>query len=326
MTAPRPAGTRDRRKGDAAPIVPGTLRIAAELAIGFAILIGVDRLWGAGDAFAGVEPHPYWLPVLLAAMLYGTGPGLAAAAIASLLWVAWSAQVFAPGQDYFMHVFGVARLPLLWTISALGVGEIALSRRRRLDTLVRREAKYARQVDILSRRYRRLNAINQDLQLRIATEDRTVPEAVAQAVALFDGPDRAGTLAGLIALVTGSTAFTVYAADDRDSAVPILSHGPVPAARPSRALVAALRQRTQPVHPGTPADRPLLGEIGLCAVPVRRGRHGAFAGLVLFHHLPAERLTAAGIAGLAALPGWLDVVAGDDRGGIAGPLARAGHG
>ena len=323
MTAPRPAGTRDRRQTDPAPAVPGTLRIAAELAIGFAVLCAVDRIWGAGNAFAGVDPHPYWLPVLLAAMLYGTGPGLAAAAIASLLWAVLSAQVFAPGQDYFDHVFLVARLPLLWTISALGLGEIALSRRRRLDTLMRREAKYARQVDILSRRYRRLNAINQDLQLRIATEDRTVPEAVAQAVALFDGPDRAGTLAALIALVTGSTGFTLYAADEGDRALPILSHGPAPAPHPGRVLVAAMRRRTRPVHVGEPADRTLLGDAGLCAVPVRRGRHGPFAGLLLFHQLPPERLTTAGIAALAALPDWLDVVTGDDRRGMAGPAAQA---
>jgi len=309
MSAARAPGGRERRQREDVPVVSGHLRIAIELAIGFAVLLAIDRLLGRADAFTGVQPHPYWLPVLLGAVLYGTGPGLAAAAVASLLWVLLGHHVFAPGQDYFVHVFAVAKLPLLWTISALGLGEIALFRARRLEKVMRREGKYARQVDILSRRYRRLNAINQDLQLRITTEQRTVPHAVAQAVAVGGDAVAPDALAALIALVTGSAAFTLYRAEDGQSST-VLTHGPVPAVRPGPVLLTAVRLRDTPVHVGVAQDQVLLNGIGLCAVAVHAGRQGPFFGALIFHDLPADRLTDAGIAGLGAVPQWLDIVVG----------------
>lgn len=305
MSTKQRPGTRERRR-PADRFTPATpLRIAVELAVAFALLAAIDRLYLGGTAFVTVQPHPYWVPVLLGAILYGTGAGLAAAAVASLLWVMLAPLPFLPGQDYFVHVLAIAKLPLLWAFTALGLGEIALFRERRLVTTIRREAKYVSQVDILSRRYGRLNRLNQQLQTRIVTETRTIPNVVAQAVALADAPD--GAVGDLIALLSGTSDFTLSRLVDGRPLPIVAPADPRPA--PPPALIAALAMRTAPIHVGTPDDRALLGDAGLCALPVRCGRHGPVLGLLLFHALPADRLTDAGIADIAGIAEWLDPVA-----------------
>lgn len=296
MTAPA-----ERRKPDSDFIPATPLRIGLEIAVAFAALLSVDRLVLRGDCFLHVEPHPFWLPVILAAILYGTGGGIAAAAIASALWIALAPIVFASGQDYFAYTIAIAKLPLLWTITALGLGEIATFRQRRLVKTLRREAKYVRNVNTLARRYARLNDINRTLQNRIASEARTAGHVAERMMACVRQEARADDLVDLIALVAGSRAFTLLRLDG-DALTPVGEGAGVPV---PPALLALARARRAPVHVGRPGDRAALGD-ALVALPLHRGREGGFAGLLLFHDLPAERLTAAGIAEIAGLSRWLD--------------------
>ena len=52
-----------------------------EVVVLVGLVLLIDRLWGPGNRFASIKPHPLWIPVLLAATYYGTREALWAAAV-----------------------------------------------------------------------------------------------------------------------------------------------------------------------------------------------------------------------------------------------------
>lgn len=54
-----------------------------EMAIFFAVALGLDALVFDGDRFREVAPHPFWALVILVSLQYGTNEGLLAAIFSS---------------------------------------------------------------------------------------------------------------------------------------------------------------------------------------------------------------------------------------------------
>lgn len=100
-----------------------TLRIAAELTAIFVLLVAIDKLFAARNGFAHFQPSPYWLPVLIMAISYGTWPGLAAAALATAAWLSMH-DISPAGRDYFAYIFDISLPPLLWYSAAVVIGEV----------------------------------------------------------------------------------------------------------------------------------------------------------------------------------------------------------
>src|SRR3546814_7267519 len=87
----------------------------AEMLLLFAALVAVDQGLMKGDAFSDLNPNPYWLPVLVMATTYGTGSGLAAAAIASAIWFHWS-NLWSGATDHIEQQLRLSIQPMLWKI------------------------------------------------------------------------------------------------------------------------------------------------------------------------------------------------------------------
>ncbi|MEO0031186.1 MAG: hypothetical protein RIS94_944 [Pseudomonadota bacterium] len=192
-----------------------------EMAAIFGILSGIDHLVGTGGAFANVDPHPFWAPVLLMAVTYGSGMGLAAALAATAIWVADHGALGA--GDHLQRMLALSIMPMLWVTSALVIGEISSSRLIRVARLAHQRVKLKRDQHKLVDMIRQLIRTNRALQVRIAVEERAVEDAVAAALELGEASadQRIAGIERLVALVTGSAAFAFYRVIDGDL-VPVL--------------------------------------------------------------------------------------------------------
>lgn len=286
------------------------LRILIEIAVGFALLAAIDQRLTGGSGFAGVRPSPYWVPVLVMALVYGTGPGVVAAAVASVLWLV-AAHGDGTERDYLDTLLHLSLPPLLWGVAAVAIGEVTLLRKRRLAKAERRATQATRDIARLAEAHDRLTRTNQSLQRRVAGDPRTTGHVVATAtrLAASDPAARRAAMAELIALAAGTDDFTCYRLTPdgaeswlRGPGVPGTSLG-----RPERlpsAMVHPLLADPRIRHVARRADREWLGGLGVAAVPLA-DPGGAVGGLLLFHTLPIEAFNAHRLAEWTEIAGWL---------------------
>lgn len=97
----------------------------------FALLTGL-HLAGLLPLHQPGLPHPFWIPVILSAVLYGIAPGVIAVALAVALdWaLGWSPIV--EYHDYYAYLLANLRGPILWLIAVGVLGQI---RQRQMDAI-----------------------------------------------------------------------------------------------------------------------------------------------------------------------------------------------
>lgn len=272
----------------------------AEMLILFAALMAIDQGLLHGDAFSDLNPNPYWLPVLVMAIAYGTGMGLVAGAIASLIWFSWS-NVWPGPADHLEQQLRLSIQPLLWMVTALIVGEVTASRRNRM-------AEQQRQHDAMDRNWKKLAEViarltdtNRRLQVRIATEQRTVIHAIAAGLGLSEpDPERQiDAIARMIALAAETEDFTFY--DVRGAQVVARFGGRATSGQPTditkSMLVQAMLAGPRIVQGDDPADQAMLAQIGSIALPIV-GAGEQLAGIIIIHSITGIRITDAYMAQL----------------------------
>ncbi len=285
-----------------------TARIAAELTVAFALLVAIDRLLlGGSGAFAAVQPNPLWLPVLVAALAYGTFPALAAAAVASALWLS-GARHDGIERDYLDHLFHLSLPPLLWFVAAVAVGEVTMLRVQRYVRLDRRAGIARRNVARLTEAFHQLARTNRTLQVQVATDDHRLGHVVATAAGLASGDPaaRRAALTRLIAIAARSEDFTCYRFAGTEARAWL--RGPAATGRAEvlgDALATLARRRQGPIHVGRRADRAPLQGAGVVAIPLPHAESGRIAGCLVIHSLPFTALGAHALAEMAEIGGWL---------------------
>lgn len=79
-----------------------------------------------GIDLATLEPSPFWVPVLLLSLQYGTVAGLLAAAVATLAYTINGLPEQAIGENLFAFLLRIWALPILWIGVALVLGQFRL--------------------------------------------------------------------------------------------------------------------------------------------------------------------------------------------------------
>lgn len=296
------------------------IRILFEIAVAFALLAAVDHGLNGGSGFANVRPSPYWLPVLVMALVYGTGPGALAALVASALWLV-AADGDGADRDYLDTLLHLSIPPLLWGVAAVAIGEVTLLRKRRLAKAERRAGQATRDIARLTDAHERLTRTNLALQRRVAGDPRTIGHVVAMAtrIAAVDAQARRTAIAELIALAAGSDDFTCYRLTPEGAHAWVRGRGVSGASlgRPEhlppdmmRPLLTDPRIR----HVARRSDRDWLAGLGVAAVPLG-DMSGAICGLLLFHALPIGAYNAHRLAEWTEIAGWLGpMLAGPGQG------------
>lgn len=136
------------------------------------IMILCSFFFGAGDRFWGVEPHPFWVIVVLIAVQYGTSEGVLAAVLSSVVLLIGNMPEHVLNQDMYAYLYEIFHLPVLWMISAVVVGELRKRHVRERDYLRRELAEAKNREMVIAESYSKVKTLKERLELKIASQLR----------------------------------------------------------------------------------------------------------------------------------------------------------
>jgi polysaccharide biosynthesis protein PelD len=111
------------------------------------------------------QPHPYWFPVLLVSLQYGTVSGLLAAAVATIGVVLIGLPDTEIDENHFAYLFRVWIQPGLWVLAALLLGQFRMRQ-------IERKAELTRSVERLTRQNQELASFSTKLRDHYGTLER----------------------------------------------------------------------------------------------------------------------------------------------------------
>ena len=307
-TSRPPAATR-------LPVLP---RFAAlvEIAVLYLGLLAIDWLQPGIDLF-DFRPHPFWLPVLLLSLQYGTVSGLLAAAIAIALTAGAGFPEQNPAQTYFSYLIKIWMEPMLWIGAAVLIGQFRMRQISRKQQLAFRVAELAAQKSAIADYAQNLRAHCNALERQIA--GRSDPAAL-QVLQALDAAYEQGLAHGASALaesfghvirtaLPGARA-TLYAVDaaglrlaaSTDPAMGSTSQGTI---APSEMLYRTIVTEGIAVSVLTRDGEARLGGHGIAAVPVASiaaGRSGrGIVGMLKIDEIDPAALGASSLPALSAI-------------------------
>lgn len=305
-----------------------------ELVVLTALIVLVDRIVPDVE-FSDIQPNPFWLPVLLLSLQYGTVSGLLAAGVALLVTVLSGLPQEGVGENHFNYALRVYTQPILWFAAAVILGQF---RMRQISA----KAALRKEVDELTVSRATLADYSVSLRERCDRLERERAGAsYSPALHLLDhlnaiGDSSAALEDAFARLMTsafpGSSASVFLCAESRLSLV--AASGWPQEAHWQRELGVADPLYRAIVSEGVPVsvlvagDEHRLGGQGLVAVPLRvAGRTSAVIGMVKLESCEPADLDTATPRALEAIASVLarryaepDVAAGNT--GVPGSLAE----
>lgn len=106
------------------PVLP-PLAAFIELVVLVAAILGIDWLV-TGFSVSDFQPNPFWIPVLLLSLHYGTVSGLIAAATVIALTMLQGVPEQAIGENHFAYLLRIWAEPILWISVALLLGQFRM--------------------------------------------------------------------------------------------------------------------------------------------------------------------------------------------------------
>ncbi|MEQ8663364.1 MAG: GAF domain-containing protein, partial [Gammaproteobacteria bacterium] len=146
----------------------------AEITAFIGLFVAADLLWFDGSGYWSWSPHPFWFIVVFVATQYGSREGLVAAALSCVALFAGYIPAQTLSQDFYAWLFELARLPLLWSVSAVLLGELRMRHIRERDGLREQVVEARERAGTIAAAYESLNETKSQLEVRVAGELRTV--------------------------------------------------------------------------------------------------------------------------------------------------------
>lgn len=203
------------------------IRLSAiiEVALFFLVAILADVIFGNGDRFWGVEPHPFWIIVILLAVQYGVPEGILAVVVSTLVLLVGNLPEQAYGQDMYGYLFYISFNPLMWVVVAVGLG-ILRERHVNERAELQEQLKLAKErEEKIAESYEWVRDLKQKLELRIAGQLRSSVDTyrAAKAVEKLNPQDVLSGVSELIKAVMNPDKFSVFLRENGSSTVTIMS-------------------------------------------------------------------------------------------------------
>lgn len=272
----------------------------AELVVLLAIIVAVSWLFPQVDV-TQLQPNPFWLPVLVLSLQYGTVSGLLAAiSVIAISLLGYPLPEQESDENLFAYAARAFAQPVLWIAAAVLLGQFRV---RQIEA----KRNLARAVDILARQRAALASYARGLRERCDTLERDIvgrssPPALA-ALAALDALEaettasaEPGTALGraIPAVFPGASAAIVARAAGRP--IVVASHGaPAAVTAPEAALAtlaAAVIDERRAIDILSREGEAALAGLGTAAVPIVRtgngGEPAAIGALVVDGLTPGE--------------------------------------
>lgn len=189
----------------------------AEIAGFLAIALLIDWYFFAGDRFYDVQPHPFWIIVLLIAAQYGTNEALVAAIAATAALLVGNLPPQKLGEDLYAWLLDLARNPILWLGTVILIGEIGGRHRTRIRDLTRDLEEARRREAVMDEAYRKISSAKDQLEVRVAGQMKTVM-ALYQAAKAIDRLRPEEVMQGvdqIVRAILGPKAYSVFLLEGR---------------------------------------------------------------------------------------------------------------
>lgn len=286
----------------ARPGLPVKPPLAAILEIVLLIFVpaALDYFVPGFPTLADLQPHPFWLPVLLVSLQYGTVSGLLAAgcSIAVNAFLGWPEQEV--GENHFTYLLRVWTQPMLWVATALVLGQFRMRQIERKQELVRQLNEMQSQRKSIAEYATNLRARCERLERELV--GRRVPGKSDILALLGSLPQASGagareTLGQCLTAAFGACQASVFIRE-RQTLSLLEQHGwPVKprwksslgAADP---LYVAMTDAARPVSVLVPGDEAVLAGEGIAAAPVVSRLDGRTIGIVKIEAIEPSEIDA----------------------------------
>ncbi len=271
-----------------------------ELAIFFAIIVGLEFGLDTLPDLNELEPHPFWLPVLLLSLQYGTVSGLLAAAVSILFtaFMGWPEQDI--GENHFSYLIRIWAEPILWIAAALLLGQFRMRQIAERRELHRNVHELRAQRTAIAAYSENLRERCERLERQIAGRRDPAGKALLNALSILATTDpelfqlRFGTA---LEVLLGPGQYSIFALRG-DALVLAASHGWREKDLRQRKfavddpLALQLLDKLRGVTVLEAADEQLLAGQGLAAVPVRSNDGSRVLGFLKVEQISPDRMGA----------------------------------
>ncbi len=275
------------------------LTAVIELVVMVAALLAIDWIWPALDINA-LQPNPYWLPVLLLTLQYGTASGTLAVIVAI---AAYFSFVTLPeqgvGENEFAYRLRILAQPILWIAAAVLLGQFRMLQISAKRELRQRLGELETQRDTLADYANRLRGRCDVLERDIASRPFYAGIAVLDSLAALRAPsgDAASRIADCLAAAFPGAAISLFVREGSALRQSVTTGWPASAtwARQlagTHSLARGILVSRSSLSVLNAADELVLDHQGLAAVPVVDQRSGHVVGMVKLEFGDARLISA----------------------------------
>jgi polysaccharide biosynthesis protein PelD len=258
-----------------------------ETLVFLSMMVLFDFILGNGDRFITMEPHPFWIIVLMITLQYGAVEALASAFLATIFLLVGNMPDQYLSETIYEYMMRVTTLPSLWIVTALVLGSIRNRQVCEKQALMEKVKRCETAMESLSRSHAALKQSKEQLELRLAEERCSVLTVynAAKAMEAFQPEDIRSAVMELVRVAFAPVKFSLFGLQDNKFSLEV-SHGwkkSEPYARQftkTSPLVSHLMAKQAPLSIVNPSDEALLAGQGVLAGLIADEKTGAVFGML----------------------------------------------
>ncbi len=190
------------------PRISSVVEVLAFLAVCWVI----DYWVGPGNRFREVEPHPFWIIILLVSIQYNTNDGLLAMLFCSAALLGWNLPNPSINENQYEYLLRVIGNPMMWTVATVVVGEMTARLKESNRTLLVEVTQTHHREQAIAKAYKHLKEIKETMETKLVGQLRSSIDSF-NAVRSVDNLNPVLLLRGIgevVRTITGPEQFSVY--------------------------------------------------------------------------------------------------------------------
>ncbi len=140
----------------------------------FSLLFILDAFIGEGNRFINIYPHPFWIPVLLMAVQYGTYEGLIASVLSVIILYAGNIPQQSVDENIFEYQFSLSIRPMMWITTSFILGEMRMRLKNALEQAKEDLRMATIRAEKIANNYEILKSTKESLETRLAGNIETI--------------------------------------------------------------------------------------------------------------------------------------------------------
>lgn len=282
------------------------VRVSAwvEIVCFFLITTFIAFLIGINYNYFSISPHPFWIVVLLISAQYGTLAGLLAAFFSTLIYLSGALPKQTILQEWNDYFFLIAKLPLLWFVTALILGELRMKHIRERDHLRVLALETEEREKKLAESYEALKRLKERLEMRVASETPTTLMIVEAFKKLEDSDKNEIPLNAceLTKIFLAPEKFSLFLFDHHELTCKETRGWDTsdPYSKSFSSTTPLYQEIVEKKHAVSllAADPMILGKEGVLAAPIQASSTGPVLGMIKIEQIPFQRVNVALIESL----------------------------